>query len=156
MTVTLAVPMVVENLLSTVVKAWWLLPFCCSRRRPRPEPVSGCWGARTGGPGQWQDDRRPPARGRIPGHRGPAEVPAMIRVVLLDDGPLVRAGLRMILQSQGTAEVVAEDGDGTRAVALVRAHRPDVLLTDIRMPVVAAWKSPAGYARWPLRPRCSC
>ncbi|MEU0412970.1 response regulator transcription factor [Streptomyces griseorubiginosus] len=60
----------------------------------------------------------------------------MIRVVLLDDEPLVRAGLRMILQSTGTAEVVAEDADGTRAVELVQAHRPDVLLTDIRMPVV--------------------
>ncbi|MEU1570072.1 response regulator transcription factor [Streptomyces collinus] len=60
----------------------------------------------------------------------------MIRVVLLDDEPLVRAGLRMILESTGTAEVVAEDGDGTRAVELVQAHRPDVLLTDIRMPVV--------------------
>ena len=60
----------------------------------------------------------------------------MIRVVLLDDEPLVRAGLRMILESGGTAEVVAEDSDGTRAVELVQAHRPDVLLTDIRMPVV--------------------
>lgn len=57
-----------------------------------------------------------------------------IRVLLVDDDALVLAGLRMILSSAEDLEVVAEAGDGARAVAAVRKHRPDVVLMDIRMP----------------------
>jgi DNA-binding NarL/FixJ family response regulator len=58
----------------------------------------------------------------------------MVRVLLVDDDALVRAGLRMILSSAADLEVVAEADDGIRAVAAVREHRPDVVLMDIRMP----------------------
>jgi DNA-binding NarL/FixJ family response regulator len=54
-------------------------------------------------------------------------------VLLVDDDPLVRAGLRMILSSADDLEVVGEADDGARAVAAVRDHRPDVVLMDIRM-----------------------
>lgn len=54
--------------------------------------------------------------------------------MLVDDDALVRAGLRMILSSADDLEVVGEADDGARAVAAVRAHRPDVVLMDIRMP----------------------
>jgi len=57
-----------------------------------------------------------------------------VRVLLVDDDALVRAGLRMILSSAEDLEVVGEADDGARAVAAVRAHRPDVVLMDIRMP----------------------
>jgi DNA-binding NarL/FixJ family response regulator len=57
-----------------------------------------------------------------------------IRVLLVDDDALVLAGLRMILSSAEDLEVVAETGDGARAVAAVRKHRPDVVLMDIQMP----------------------
>jgi len=57
-----------------------------------------------------------------------------IRVLLVDDDALVRAGLRMILSSSQELEVVGEAADGTDAVAAVQAHRPDVVLMDIRMP----------------------
>jgi DNA-binding NarL/FixJ family response regulator len=57
-----------------------------------------------------------------------------IRVLLVDDDALVRAGLRMILSSSEEIEVVGEAADGADAVASVRAHRPDVVLMDIRMP----------------------
>jgi DNA-binding NarL/FixJ family response regulator len=57
-----------------------------------------------------------------------------VRVLLVDDDALVRAGLRMILSSADDLEVVAEADDGVRAVAAVRQHRPDVVLMDIRMP----------------------
>jgi len=59
-----------------------------------------------------------------------------IRVLLVDDDALVRAGLRMILSSSKELEVVGEAADGANAVAAVRAHRPDVVLMDIRMPGV--------------------
>ncbi|WP_203989553.1 response regulator [Sphaerisporangium rufum] len=59
-----------------------------------------------------------------------------VRVVVADDQELVRAGFGMILDAQPDIEVVAEAGDGAQAVAAVRAHRPDVLLLDIRMPVM--------------------
>ncbi len=58
----------------------------------------------------------------------------MIRVVLVDDEALVRVGLRMILSTAASIEVVAEADDGAGAVPTVQAHRPDVLLMDIRMP----------------------
>ena len=57
-----------------------------------------------------------------------------IRVLLVDDDALVRAGLRMILSSSEELEVVGEAADGADAVAAVQAHRPDVVLMDIRMP----------------------
>jgi DNA-binding NarL/FixJ family response regulator len=57
-----------------------------------------------------------------------------IRVLLVDDDALVRAGLRMILSSAQDLELVGEVDDGARAVAAVREHRPDVVLMDIRMP----------------------
>lgn len=57
-----------------------------------------------------------------------------IRVLLVDDDALVRAGLRMILSSSEDLEVVGEAADGTEAVAATQAHRPDVVLMDIRMP----------------------
>ncbi len=60
----------------------------------------------------------------------------MTRVLLVDDDPLVRAGLAMILSSGADLEVVGEAGDGAQAVEAVRAHRPDVVLMDIRMPQV--------------------
>jgi DNA-binding NarL/FixJ family response regulator len=55
------------------------------------------------------------------------------RVVLVDDDPLVRAGLRMMLGGPDGVDVVAEGDDGDTAVGLVGRHRPDVVLMDIRM-----------------------
>ncbi len=58
----------------------------------------------------------------------------MIRVVLADDQPLVRTGLRMILGAEPDIEVVAEAADGAEAVARCAELRPDVVLMDVRMP----------------------
>jgi len=58
----------------------------------------------------------------------------VIRVLLVDDDPLVRAGLGMIIASASDLMVVGEAGDGLEAVDSVRAHRPQVVLMDIRMP----------------------
>ncbi|NUO98365.1 MAG: response regulator transcription factor [Nonomuraea sp.] len=57
-----------------------------------------------------------------------------VRVVVADDQELVRGGFAMILDAQPDISVVAEASDGVEAVAAVRAHDPDVLLLDIRMP----------------------
>ena len=56
------------------------------------------------------------------------------RVLLADDQELVRAGFRMILETQGDIEVVGDAGDGVQAVAATRRLQPDVVLMDIRMP----------------------
>ncbi|MFB7127405.1 MULTISPECIES: response regulator transcription factor [Streptomycetaceae] len=59
---------------------------------------------------------------------------APIRVLLADDEPMIRAGLRAVLATDPGIEIVAETGDGREAVELVRRHRPDVAVLDIRMP----------------------
>lgn len=61
------------------------------------------------------------------------EQTARPRVVLVDDDPLVRAGLRMMLGGPDGVDVVAEGEDGDEVVRLVGQHRPDVVLMDIRM-----------------------
>ena len=58
----------------------------------------------------------------------------MVRVVLIDDDPLVRAGLKLMLGGREGVDFVGEGSDGSEAAALVAEHRPDVLLMDIRMP----------------------
>ena len=58
----------------------------------------------------------------------------MIRVFVVDDQQLVRAGFRMLLESQPDIEVVGEAGDGAEAVAKLSATRADLVLMDVRMP----------------------
>ncbi|MYM19368.1 response regulator [Brevibacterium sp. 5221] len=62
----------------------------------------------------------------------------MIRVLLADDEPLVRAGLHLILESAPDLAVVAECRDGREALERAYALRPDVVLMDVRMPVLDA------------------
>ena len=57
-----------------------------------------------------------------------------IKVMLVDDHEIVRAGLRMLLQAQSDMEIVAEASSGTEAMALVQTHPPDVVLMDVTMP----------------------
>ncbi|MEU7898736.1 response regulator transcription factor [Nonomuraea sp. NPDC049152] len=57
-----------------------------------------------------------------------------IRVVLADDQPLIRAGLRMVIAGTPDVDVVGEAGTGAQAIQLARQLRPDVVLMDIRMP----------------------
>jgi DNA-binding NarL/FixJ family response regulator len=60
----------------------------------------------------------------------------VIRVLLVDDQPLIRSGFRALLEAEDDIRVVAEAADGSAGAALAREHRPDVALVDIQMPVV--------------------
>ena len=77
----------------------------------------------------------------------------MIRVVLVDDQALFRAGIRMLVASQPDLEVVGEAGDGKEALDVVRMTRPDVVLMDIRMPVMDGLTATAEILARPEPPR---
>ncbi|MFT4258525.1 response regulator [Microbacterium sp.] len=77
----------------------------------------------------------------------------MIRVVLVDDQALFRAGIRMLVASQPDLDVVGEAGDGREAVDVVRSTRPDVVLMDIRMPVMDGLSATAEILAQPDPPR---
>lgn len=59
-----------------------------------------------------------------------------VTVLLVDDEPLVRAGLRAVLEAQADIEVVGEAADGAAVIPLVRRLRPDVVAMDVRMPLL--------------------
>jgi DNA-binding NarL/FixJ family response regulator len=59
-----------------------------------------------------------------------------VRVLLVDDQPLLRLGFRMVLESEADLDVVGEASDGAQAASMTAALTPDVVLMDVRMPVV--------------------
>jgi DNA-binding NarL/FixJ family response regulator len=65
---------------------------------------------------------------------GMSDAPAEIRILLADDQPLVRSGLRVLINDNPDLQVVAEAGSGDEAVALAASVKPDVAVLDIRMP----------------------
>lgn len=65
-----------------------------------------------------------------------ADAGARIAVALVDDQPLFRAGIRMLIESQEDMDVSGEAGDGEQAVALATLRCPDVMLMDLRMPIL--------------------
>jgi DNA-binding NarL/FixJ family response regulator len=65
-----------------------------------------------------------------------ADMTGKVRVIVVDDDPLVRAAIAMILGRAPSVEVVGEAGDGTEVLAAVDRYAPDVVLMDIRMPKV--------------------
>ncbi|MFC4628876.1 response regulator [Promicromonospora alba] len=76
-----------------------------------------------------------------------------VRVLVADDEPLVRSGLRLILDAEPDIEVVGEAGDGAQAVELARALRPDVVCMDVRMPGVDGLRATELVLRLPEPPR---
>lgn len=77
----------------------------------------------------------------------------MIRVVLVDDQALFRAGVRMLVASQPDMDVVGEAGDGREALDVVTRTAPDVVLMDIRMPVMDGLTATAELLARPSAPR---
>ena len=59
-----------------------------------------------------------------------------VRVLIADDRPRSREGLRALLTTSPAIDVIGEAGNGQEAISLVHQHRPDVVLMDVRMPVM--------------------
>jgi DNA-binding NarL/FixJ family response regulator len=77
----------------------------------------------------------------------------VIRLLVADDQALVRAGFRVLLESQPDLDVVGEAADGAQAVALAREHRPDLVLMDVRMPVLDGLTAARQLLADPASPR---
>ncbi|WGW12484.1 response regulator transcription factor [Saxibacter everestensis] len=75
------------------------------------------------------------------------ELDGPIRVLLADDEPLIRAGVRSVLATDSGIEVVAESVDGRDAVEAARRHLPDVALLDLQMPVLDGHEATAELIR---------
>ena len=75
------------------------------------------------------------------------------RLLIVDDDALVRSGLALILGGERTLEVVAQAADGRAGLAAVDEHQPDVVLMDIRMPVMDGIEATAAMAARPHPPR---
>lgn len=75
-----------------------------------------------------------------------------LRVLLVDDDAMVRAGLRMILSADAGIEVVGEAADGREALRQARSRRPDVVLLDLQMPVLDGVRATAELVRLPDPP----
>jgi DNA-binding NarL/FixJ family response regulator len=75
-----------------------------------------------------------------------------ITVLLVDDEPLVRAGLRAVLSAQPDIEVVGEAADGAAVIPLVRQLRPDVVAMDVRMPLLDGIEATRAVLRTVDRP----
>jgi len=74
-------------------------------------------------------------------------------VLIAEDHPIFRHGLRDVIQAHGRFEVVAEADDGAQALHLLRQHRPDLAILDIAMPQADGLDVLAQAARWPDAPR---
>ena len=104
--------------------------------RRRPDRRAGSRPGRRGRPPR-RTDRHSPLYRELASHQllvGLTGERVTIRVLLADDEAMIRAGVRAILVTDPDIEVIAEATDGNEAVELVRRHRPDVALIDIRMP----------------------
>ena len=64
----------------------------------------------------------------------------MIKVLIVDDHALVRLGIKRLLEDTSDIEVVAEAQDGEEALAMVKLHRPDIILLDMKMPGIDGWE----------------
>jgi DNA-binding NarL/FixJ family response regulator len=82
-----------------------------------------------------------------------ATVGDVIRVLVVDDDALVRSGLALILGGSDDIEVVAQACDGKDGMALAKEHRPDVVLMDIRMPVMDGLEATEHIGSWPSPPK---
>ncbi|WP_373531157.1 response regulator [Vampirovibrio sp.] len=76
--------------------------------------------------------------------------PSPIQVLLVDDHPILRQGMRQLLETHGGLHVCGEAGDGENAVVQALAHKPDIILMDINLPKISGYESSrAIMTAWP-------
>lgn len=103
-------------------------------------------------PGTWAAKRRRVDCARISADRRDQ----VISVIIADDQTLVREGLAMLVDIEPDIEVVGQASDGAQAVELARRLRPDVVVMDIRMPILDGIEATRRLMTEPLPPRSWC
>ena len=83
----------------------------------------------------------------------PPTPPGRVRILLADDEPLVRQGMRLILDAEDDLEVIGEAGDGAEALALARRDAPDLVCMDVRMPDIDGIRATERVLRHPEPPK---
>src|SRR5699024_3795330 len=123
-------------------------------RNARASRAVGCH------PGSRARRRRLACTGRGPAARGEDAAmsehhtqPAGVRIVLADDGQLVRQGMRLILDAEDGLEVIGEAGDGAEALALARRDAPDLVCMDVRMSDIDGIRATELVLRLPEPPK---
>src|SRR5262249_17777745 len=116
--------------------------------------------ARTRRHAWWPPPGRPDRERRVPGDRRPSagqpargEPAVTIRVVIADDQGMVRSGFSVLLNAQPDIEVIAEAVNGQEAVAHAAGLRPDVILMDVRMPVLDGLQATRQITALPDHPK---
>jgi YesN/AraC family two-component response regulator len=80
-------------------------------------------------------------------------MPDELKILIVDDHPIVRNGLRQVIEEQSDLKVIADAGDGSSGLALIRHSKPDIVILDLDMPQMNGFAVAAEMKKLELAPK---